>query len=102
MDNFRFANERWAIYDSKRSYGVFYDGQDPAHRPVEMTIPNLEAVKAATRTDDMVRLWQDYYKSISIKERENPKLLRQNLPVRYWKHLPERQHFYADFYKGIT
>ena len=89
----RFANERWAIYDSSRSYGVFYDGQNPARCPVEMTIPDLAAVKAATKTDDMVRLWQDYYKSISIKERENPKLLRQNLPVRYWKHLPERAKY---------
>ena len=87
----RFANERWAIYDSKRSYGVFYDGQSPMRTPAEMTIPNLDAVKSATRADEMVHLWQDYYMSIAIKERENPKLMRQCLPVKYWKHLPERQ-----------
>ena len=84
----RFANEKWAIYDSKRGYGVYYDG----HSPVEITIPNLKQVSASVSSpDEFVRLWQDYYKSIAIKERENPKLLRRCLPVRYWKHLPERQ-----------
>lgn len=83
----RFANEKWAIYDSKRGYGVYYAG----HQLAEITIPNLDAVTKATPPDEMVRLWQDYYKSIAIKERENPKLLRRCLPVRYWNHLPERQ-----------
>ena len=87
----RFANEKWVIYDSSRGYGVCYDGSAPSREAVEITIPNLEAVKTAGHPDDMVRLWQDYYKSIAIKERENPKLLRRCLPVRYWKHLPERQ-----------
>ena len=87
----RFANERWAIYDSKRGFGVYYDGQCYGQGPIEITIPNLQQVKAVTKADEMVQLWQDYYKSIAIKERENPKLLRRCLPVRYWKHLTERQ-----------
>lgn len=83
----RFANERWAIYDSKRKFGVYYDG----HSAEEITIPNLEAVKAGMPPDAITQLWKDYYDSISIKERENPRLLRRCLPVRYWKHLPERE-----------
>ena len=89
----RFANERWAIYDSKRGYGVYYDGRSGRNfgRTVEeITIPDMAGVRAASSPDEMVRLWQDYYKSIAIKERENPKLLRRCLPTRYWKHLPER------------
>lgn len=86
----RFTNERWAIYDSKRRYGFYYDGNNPAHEAVEIHIPDMEAIKANTPPDEMVHLWQQYYNSIAIKERENPKLLRRNLPVRYWKHLPER------------
>ena len=83
----RFANERWVIYDSKRGFGVYYDGKNP----VEMSIPNIRQVSAMNSSDNFVQLWQDYYKSITIKERENPKLMKQCLPVRYWKHLPERQ-----------
>ena len=84
----RFANEKWAIYDSKRGYGVYYAG----HQLAEITIPNLADVTKASPPDEMVRLWQDYYKSIAIKERENPRLLKRCLPVYYWKHLPERQY----------
>lgn len=83
----RFANERWVIYDSKRGFGVYYDGKNP----VEMSIPNIRQVSAMNSSDNFVQLWQDYYKSIAIKERENPKIMKQCLPVRYWKHLPERQ-----------
>ena len=83
----RFANERWVIYDSKRGFGVYYDGKNP----IEMSIPNIRQVSALNSSDNFVQLWQDYYKSIAIKERENPKLMKQCLPVRYWKHLPERQ-----------
>ena len=82
----RFANERWAIYDSCRGYGFYYNGNNV----MEITVPNLEQAKASLPRDEMVRLWQDYYRSIAIKERENPKLLRRCLPERYWKHLPER------------
>lgn len=82
----RFANERWAIYDSRRNFGVYYDG----HSAAEVTIPNLESVKAGMPPDTITQLWKDYYNAISIKERENPRLLRRCLPVRYWKHMPER------------
>lgn len=83
----RFANERWAIYDSKRDYGVYYDG-----RSAQMvTVPSIEAVRAGMPPDELSQLWRDYYNIIAIKERENPKLLRRCLPVRYWKHLTERK-----------
>lgn len=82
----RFCSERWAIYDSKRNYGVYYDG----HSAEEVVIPNLDSVRAGMPPDFITQLWKDYYNSISIKERENPRLLRNCLPVRYWKHLPER------------
>lgn len=89
----RFANEKWVIYDSKRGFGVYYDGSASGSQrhPVEIAIPDIRQVSAVSQTDDFVKLWQDYYRSIAIKERENPRLLRRCLPVRYWKHLPERQ-----------
>ena len=36
------------------------------------------------------QLWRTYFKTIAIKERINPKLHRQNLPVRFWKYLTEK------------
>ncbi len=83
----RFANERWAIYDSKRNYGIYYDGVGV----MEVSVPDIKQVTAGLPPDVMTQMWKDFYKAISIKERENPKLLRRCLPVRYWKHLPERE-----------
>ena len=82
---FFFSNEKWLIYDSKRGYGLFHDRG-------ECQVVNLPGYKSGAMDlkDSFTSLWQDFYKSIAIKERENPKLLRRCLPVRYWNHLPER------------
>ena len=36
-------------------------------------------------------LWKTYFKAICIKERLNPRKHTQDMPVRYWKYLPEKQ-----------
>ena len=84
----RFAEEKWVIYDAKRRYALLHER--PGHCRV-VDVPDDAALVKAINTDEFTRLWQDYYKSIAIKERENPKLLRRCLPTRYWKNLPERQ-----------
>ncbi|WP_173378895.1 TIGR03915 family putative DNA repair protein [Fibrobacter succinogenes] len=84
----RFADGNWVIYDAKRRYALLHEKTGKC-RVVD--IPDDAALINAINSDDYTRLWQDYYNSIAIKERENPKLLRRCLPVRYWKNLPERQ-----------
>ena len=37
------------------------------------------------------QLWKTYFKAICIKERWNPRKHRQDMPVRYWKYLTEKQ-----------
>jgi probable DNA metabolism protein len=37
------------------------------------------------------KMWKSYYKSMTIKERINPKLHRQNMPRRFWRYLTEKQ-----------
>ena len=37
------------------------------------------------------RLWKTYFKAICIKERLNPRKHKQDMPVRYWKYLTEKQ-----------
>ncbi|MEN6391847.1 MAG: DUF4130 domain-containing protein, partial [Syntrophomonas sp.] len=36
------------------------------------------------------RLWKQYYESIAIISRKNPRLQKQFMPERYWKHLVEK------------
>lgn len=86
----RMRNLRWAILDVKRGHGVFYDGC----RATDVEIPADGSVSRHLHNvappDEFTRMWKSYYDAMAIKERLNPKLLKRCLPVRYWKHLPER------------
>ena len=76
----RFAGMRWAIltpYRSVRWDGaelVFGDGAVPADAPAE---------------DAGETLWRTYYAHIFNPARLNPRMMRQEMPQRYWKNLPE-------------
>ena len=78
----RFAGMRWAIltpYRSARWDGqslAFGDGALPGDAPGE---------------DAHEDLWRTYYAHIFNPARLNPRMMRQEMPVRYWKHLPEAQ-----------
>ncbi len=37
------------------------------------------------------QLWRTYFKSVAIQERLNPRKQRNDMPVRYWKYLTEKQ-----------
>jgi probable DNA metabolism protein len=98
IDHFRdrFADQKWLIYDLKRKYGYYYD----LHEVTEVTFPDLEnhhitgkLNEALLAEDEKVfqKLWKTYFKAIAIKERINPRLHKHNMPVRYWKHLTEKQ-----------
>ncbi|WP_370633948.1 MULTISPECIES: DUF4130 domain-containing protein [unclassified Gilliamella] len=36
-------------------------------------------------------MWHRYCQALTIKERVNPKLQRQQMPRRFWHYLPEMQ-----------
>lgn len=76
----RFAGMRWAIVTPYRR--VAWDGEhlefgDGGERN---ELPDADAGEA---------LWRRYYANIFNPARTNPKLMRQEMPVRFWKHLPE-------------
>lgn len=92
----RFADQKWLIYDLKREYGYYYDLKEVT----EVHFENKEAHLLSGLLNETLmdqdeklfqQLWKQYFKSITIKERSNPKLHKQNLPVRFWKYLTEKQ-----------
>lgn len=99
VDHFkdRFADQRWLIYDVKRQYGYYYNlteieevtFEDPhqAHLVTGM----LNETLMDNNEKLFQELWKTYFKSICIKERRNPRKHRQDMPVRYWKYLTEKQ-----------
>lgn len=92
----RFADQKWLIYDLKREYGYYYD----LSTVTEVRFEDKEShLLSGILSDDLMvqdeklfqQLWKEYFKSITIKERLNPKLHKQHLPVRFWKYLTEKQ-----------
>jgi uracil-DNA glycosylase len=76
----RFAGMRWAILTPDRS--VAWNGE------------GLSFGEGAKRSDAPVDdaredLWRTYYASIFNPARLNPRMMRQEMPKKYWKHLPE-------------
>lgn len=92
----RFGDQKWIIYDVKRGYGFYFDLQ----RVQEITFPQdapflhsglLDSDKLDQDEALFQKMWQTYFKAISIKERTNPRKHKQDMPVRYWKFLTEKQ-----------
>ncbi|MCD8261293.1 MAG: TIGR03915 family putative DNA repair protein [Bacteroides sp.] len=83
----RFADQKWIVYDLKSGFGFFYDLQEVT----EITFDEKSGQLFAGVLDESVidkeeklfqQMWKTYFKSIAIKERINPKLHRQHMPVR--------------------
>lgn len=91
----RFSDQKWVIYDMKRKYGYYYD----LNTMEEITLDNDEHLLGGKLDEKLMaedeklfqELWKGYFKSMTIKERINPKLHRQHMPKRFWKYLTEKQ-----------
>ncbi|SMQ93936.1 UdgX family uracil-DNA binding protein [Xanthomonas fragariae] len=76
----RFAGMRWAILTPYRS--VRWDG--------EALTFGEGAVRTQVPADDAQEtLWRTYYAHIFNPARLNPTIMRQEMPQKYWKNLPE-------------
>lgn len=92
----RFADQHWLFYDLRREYGYYYDLKEV----VEVRFEEKQAhLLSGFLSDELMdaderlfqQLWKQYFNAIAIKERINPRLHRQHLPVRFWKYLTEKQ-----------
>ena len=76
----RFAGMRWAILTPEAS--AIWDGEalsfGPGGTPADA--PDFDAGE---------ELWRTYYAHIFNPARLNPRMMTQEMPQRYWKHLPE-------------
>ncbi len=78
----RFAGMRWAILTPYRS--AHWDGQALAFGP--------GGTRADAPGDDaQEEMWRTYYANIFNPARLNPRMMRQEMPQKYWKLLPEAQ-----------
>lgn len=86
----RLGGERWLLHDAARGFGIACEfggdlrAMDPAGIEAALR-PGLDPSEAGVQD-----LWRTYYASIAIRNRTNPKVQRQNMPVRYWRYLVEK------------
>ena len=78
----RFAGMRWSILTPYRS--AHWDGETLSFGP--------GGARADAPTDDaQEEMWRTYYANIFNPARLNPRMMRQEMPQKYWKLLPETQ-----------
>ncbi|HET9696508.1 MAG TPA: UdgX family uracil-DNA binding protein [Terriglobales bacterium] len=78
----RFATMRWAILTPEES-----GSWDGIHLNFGPGVPASEAP-----TDDSLEtLWSTYYRTTFNPARMNLELMRQEMPARFWTHMPELQ-----------
>lgn len=90
----RFADQKWIIYDTRRSYGFFHNLKTTTEIRLDENAHFIEGGKlkpeALTPDEQLIqKMWKNYFKSVSITERRNLKLQRQHMPQRFWHLLPE-------------
>jgi len=85
----RLPGERFMIYDEKRYIAALHI---PGNPWILAEIPefDMNSFKDFSNNEDEYRdLWKIFFKHIAIKERINPKLQRNNLPLRFREDMTE-------------
>jgi probable DNA metabolism protein len=85
----RLPEERFIIYDGSRNTAALHM---PGKQWLLVEVPELDINKFkeySTGEDEYRDLWKIFFDHIAIKERTNPKLQRNNLPLRFRGDLTE-------------
>lgn len=83
----RLRDQYWIIHDVKRLKAVLYNKNDW----VVTNLTEKELPPLSNREKEIQEIWKKYFKHIAIKERQNSKLQKSFMPVRYWKYLVEKE-----------
>ncbi|WIV12330.1 TIGR03915 family putative DNA repair protein [Proteiniborus sp. MB09-C3] len=83
----RLSDECWIIHDVRRNIGVMYNKKEWIMRDLNIS----GEISFQEEEEDYQKLWKEYFNTIAIRNKINPKLQRQHMPKRYWKHLIEKQ-----------
>lgn len=80
----RLGTFNWVIHDAKRNNAALYFRGRLIYAPLD----SARLIEDAKETE-MRELWKHFFRTIAIKERINPGLQRQNVPLKYRKNLTE-------------
>lgn len=83
----RYNAELFMIYDQTHGEALVHQNGASGIYPVE----RLDLPELSDREQYIRALWQRFYGTIGIKERENPKCRMTHMPKRYWAHMLEME-----------
>jgi len=81
----RFTNQNFIIFDEVRNLYAVYNTR-------EWMITDISPSDLPKRSEGEEQyqvMWKEFLNTITIRERENPKLQRQLMPKKYWKNMFE-------------
>jgi len=82
----RFPKEKWIIHDVRRGICVIYNTNEWIIRDLDID----DKLILEKNEDFYEGLWKEYFNSIAIKNRINPKLQKRCMPMKYWEFLVEK------------
>ncbi len=86
----RFPRENWVIFDGRRKKALFHPAKGKCTLRTGISVEELPASgHYPERADEYEDLWREFCKSITIRERSNPGLQQQMLPLRFRGDMPE-------------
>ncbi|MGE5652718.1 MAG: TIGR03915 family putative DNA repair protein [Bacillota bacterium] len=81
----RYPDECFLIHDKTHGMALIYEPYRSAIIPIiDLELPDPDQEELTFR-----ELWQQFYKTIAIEARYNPRLRMNHMPKRYWKYLTE-------------
>lgn len=84
----RMPGHSWVIHDIRREQAIIYQDQN-------WFLSEMEGIHVPRDPDEEERsyqiLWKKYFNHIWIRNRTNPGLQRQHMPIKYWKEIVEMQ-----------
>lgn len=83
----RFSDQNFIIHDLKRKTALIYD-QSSSYLKT-LTEQENTLLGSYQINDNFELLFKAFYDSVTIPERANPRLQKNFVPTRYWKHLTE-------------
>lgn len=82
----RLADQNWIIHDVKRELAVLYNKKEWLITDFAGSADiNLDSME-----EEYQQLWKGFFDTIGIASRVNPRLQKQLMPKRYWKHMTEK------------
>ena len=76
----------FVLHDVARQKATVYDGKNTFNAYLPQADVLLSANEHAWQ-----ELWKNYYHAVNIPSRERLNQMRNYMPVRYWKYMPEKQ-----------